>query len=298
MTWTIGSRNVAEPVGATVHGMPMAGGPQIHIDVSLRLVEWPWAERGPISLIPQPGEVIVHTEKCELALGLAIPTSGRVIRPPSHSASETVRFSLFLSTTALSALENARDGGSIKFKVTLAAHVATLMKTSDYPVGIDAAALIESYRFEVPRDDWLAVLRAVGYSETLVTELRLPPEGVDATASSRRRLVQACSARNVGGYGEVMRHCRIALDELKNAGFGGKAPSDVARFLQEKAGTMSPSERLSALQAALQLFLSPAHHANEPGDSYSREDADLSIAMTAALLRLWPMRVGEPPEEG
>jgi hypothetical protein len=109
--------------------------------------------------------------------------------------------------------------------------------------------------------------------------------------------VQAVHARNDGSYAEAMRRCRIALDELKTAGFAGKSPADVARFLQDKAGTMSQHERLSALRLALQLFLSPTHHANAPEDHYTREDAELAIAMTAALLRLAP-QWGPEPKEG
>jgi hypothetical protein len=48
------------------------------------------------------------------------------------------------------------------------------------------------------------------------------------------------------------------------------------------------SERFSALQIAMQLFLSPAHHDSVPDEEFSREDADLAIAITAALLRLAP----------
>jgi hypothetical protein len=76
------------------------------------------------------------------------------------------------------------------------------------------------------------------------------------------------------------------LDELRHAGFGGKAPKAVAAFLKEKAGTLTQSERYSALKLALELYLSPAHHANAPEEHYTREDADLAVAMTAALLRI------------
>lgn len=134
------------------------------------------------------------------------------------------------------------------------------------------------------------------YCDTLVTELRLPTSGPESTARDRQRLAQAVIARNDGGYAEAMRRCRIALDELKSSGFGGKGPTEVARFLQDKAGTMSQSERLSALQLALQLFLSPTHHANAPEEHYTREDAELAIAMTAALLRLAPAIATEPKE--
>jgi hypothetical protein len=59
---------------------------------------------------------------------------------------------------------------------------------------------------------------------------------------------------------------------------------------------MSQVERFSALQLALQVFLSPTHHANAPEEHYTREHAELAIAMTAALLRLAPTTAAEPKE--
>ena len=298
MSWTVGSRIVAEPVGAKVHGASMAGGILLHLDVSFRLVGWPWAERGPISVIPQPSEVVAKLNGRELALGFATPAAASAFRPPDHASDQPVRLTLPLTTHALTSLEAARDGGPLRLAIMLVAHAVSLATYPNFPPGVDTSFLSVNYSFDVPRDVWVAILESVGYAEVLITELRLPPDGVESTALSRKRLAQAAKARHLGSYGEVMRHCRMAIDELRKLGFGGRGPVDVVRFLQDKAGTMSPVERISVLQTAAQLFLSPAHHANEPEDSYSREDADLSIAMTAALLRLWPMRVGEPPEEG
>lgn len=52
-----------------------------------------------------------------------------------------------------------------------------------------------------------------------------------------------------------------------------------------------PSEvtaRAGRGELRLGVFLSPAHHDGVPDEEFSREDADLAIAMTAALLRLAP----------
>jgi len=100
--------------------------------------------------------------------------------------------------------------------------------------------------------------------------------------------VNAVNARNDGRYRNTVQECRIALDAIRTAGFGGRAPDEVAQFLQKNARNLSQAERFSALQIAMQLFLSPAHHDGVPDEEFSREDADLAIAMTAALLRLAP----------
>lgn len=296
MSWQCGQRIVAEPTEASVSGTSIAGGAQVHIDVSFRLVEWPWKANGPISLIPQPSELSARTGRGELRLGFALPEPGSVITPPSHSSTSSVRFTLSLATPALVALEDARNGGALELVMALVAHPFLVAQSQDHPPGINMRPTSDNYAFKVPQEQWLALLKSVGYCNTLVTELRLPTSGPEATAKGRERLAQAVSARNDGGYAEAMRRCRIALDELKNAGFAGKAPAEVARFLQDKAGTMTQAERFSALQLALQLFLSPTHHANAPEEHYTRADAELAIAMTAALLRLAPAHAGEPKE--
>jgi len=291
MTWSVHPQNVAEPTGAVVTGSIVAGGAQVHIDVSFRVIEWPWKERGPVSLVPQPAEITARTQNGELKLGYATPAPGAVLTPPSHSSTNTLRFTLSLSTAALSALEVLRSGGNLEFVTILAAHPFLLFRQPDCAPGIDLRPTTTNYTFPVPKEHWLSLLRTVGFCDTLIAELRLPTAGPDSTAGGRRRLVDAVRARDEGSYAEVLRRCRIALDELKNAGFGGKAPGEVAKFLQDRAGSLSQSERFSALQLALQLFLSPAHHANAPEEHYSRADAELAIAMTATLLRLAPQHL-------
>jgi hypothetical protein len=279
-----------------VSGVGIAGGVHIRINVSLQLVGWSWKEEGPITVIPQPSEVTAKLTGRELALGFAIPAAASAFKPPDHAFEQPLYLTLPLTTQALSELEAARDGGPLELTVALVAHALHLAAYPDFPRGVDASLLLTKYTFEVSRDSWIGVLESVGYADTLITELRLPTDGVEATALSRRRLAEATTARNFGAYADAMRRCRMAVEELEKKGFGGKAPSEVVAFIKGNARKLSTVERLSALQTALELFLSPAHHSNAPEDSYTREDADLSIAMTAALLRLWPMRVDDTPE--
>ena len=297
MSWECGQRIVAEPNGATVSGTSFAGGAQVHIDVAFRLVEWPWKERGPLSLVPQPSEVTARVSRSELRLGFAQPKPGSVLSPAIDSSTGSLRFTLSLTTPALVALEAVRDGGPLELALTLAAYPYVITQHEGYAPGVGIRPTFAKYSFKVPKEQWLALLESVGYCDTLLTELRLPSLGPEATAQGRQRLAQAVQSRNDGGYAEAMRQCRIALDVLKTGGFAGKAPADVDRFLKDKAGTMSQAERFSALHAALQLFLSPTHHANAPDEHYTREEAELAIAMTASLLRLAP-QWGTEPKEG
>ncbi|OQX69579.1 MAG: hypothetical protein B6A08_04470 [Sorangiineae bacterium NIC37A_2] len=290
MSWQVGQRIVADATGATVRGSRIAGGAQLHIDVAFRLVEWPWKENGPISLVPQPSEVKARFARDELNLGFALPNPAQVIVPPRHSSTSSVRFTLSLSTAALVALETARDGRSIELVMTLVAHPFAVGQNPGDAPGIHIVPVGQQYpfQFQVPKEQWLAVLKSVGYCDSILTELRLPAQGPESTTVGRQRVVNAVNARNDGRYRNTVQECRIALDALKTAGFGGRAPDEVAQFLQTNARNLSQAERFSALQIAMQLFLSPAHHDGVPDEEFSREDADLAIAMTAALLRLAP----------
>jgi hypothetical protein len=288
MSWMAGLHIVAEATGATVQGRSIAGGAQLQIDVAFRLVEWPWKESGPISLVPQPSEVTARFARGELNLGFALPNPTSLVSPPSHSSTASVHFMLALSTQALVALETARDGGSIALFMTLVAHPIRLAQHKGYAPGIDVVPTVEQRAFDIPKEQWLAVLKSVGYCDSILTELRLPTNGPATTSEGRQRVVNAVNARNDGRYRNTVQECRIALDALKTAGFGGRAPDEVAQFLQKNARNLSQAERFSALQIAMQLFLSPAHHDGVPDEEFSREDADLAIAMTAALLRLAP----------
>ncbi len=74
MSWHCGQQMVAEPHGATVSGTNMAGGAQVHIDVAFRLVEWPWAGRGPLSLVLPPIEMTARAGRGERRTGVELPT--------------------------------------------------------------------------------------------------------------------------------------------------------------------------------------------------------------------------------
>lgn len=288
MTWQVGQRIVAEAIGVTVRGNSIAGGAQLHIDVAFSVNEWSWEKNGPVSLVPQPSEVTARFPRGELSLGIALPNPTSVLSPASHSSTGHVHFRLLLTTAALVDLEAARDGGSIALFITLVAHPHRLAQHQGCAHGTEVVPTVEQRAFDVPKEQWLAVLKSVGYNHSILTELRLPTSGPESTSVGRQTVVNAVNARNDGRYRNTVQECRIALDALRTAGFGGRAPDEVAQFLQKNARNLSQAERFSALQVAMQLFLSPAHHDGVPDEEFSREDADLAIAMTAALLRLAP----------
>lgn len=290
--WVALQRSVAEPRAARLAAQPMTGGILVSLEVSFHVYEWPWDQFGAVSLVPQPVELKARTSQGECLLGLAIPSSGQVVTPMEHSSTASIRFGIPLSMHAISVLEALRDGGFLEVATDLVAHPHLAHAHSDTPIYPTTTQL----HHEVPREEWLECLRVGGYCETLVSEVKIPDEGPPRTSAARARFCKAVGARDQGEYAETMRRCRIALNELENAGFGGKAPKDVIAFLKDNAGKLTQAERYSALKVAVELYLSPAHHANAPEEHYSRKDADLALAMTANLLELAVSRGGSSDE--
>ncbi len=239
MSWQCGPRIVADPSGATVSGTSMAGGAQVHIDVAFRLVEWPWEEKGPLSLVPQPSEVTARAGRGELRLGVALPTPTSVLSPARHSSTGTVGFTLSLTATALVALETARDGGPLELVITLTAYPFVISRYQGHAPGIGIQPTFDTCAFKVPKEQWLAVLKSVGYCESILAELRLPTSGPESTSVGRQRVVNAVNARNDGRYRNTVQERRIALDALKTVGFGGRAP--------RRSRTVPPEEGAQAV---------------------------------------------------
>lgn len=167
MNWSTQSRQVAEPTGAEVSGISIPGGVMIRLDVTFRTVEWPWEENGPVSLIPQPGPTTARVKKGEFELGFAFPDPRVVLLPPSHSSTASIQFTLVLSHPALRALETARDEGKLELDLMLAAHPLSIYQQAEHAHGIDVRPTSQSYRFQVPLEQWKEILESARYNEEL-----------------------------------------------------------------------------------------------------------------------------------
>lgn len=281
MSWQVGERVVAEATGATVRGSGMAGGASLHIDVALRLVEWPWKENGSVYLVPQLSEVTARLARGELSLGFAQPNPTCIVSPASCSSTGQVQYSLALTTAALVALETARDGGPIAFFMSLVAHPARISQHQGYPASIEVASTIHQRLFDVPKEQWLTVLKSVGYCDAILTELKLPTAGASA-----EHLARAVAARNEGRYSDAIAACRNALEHPK------RPNGEFDRIVNASRTALTDHERFLYLRTVTQIFASPASHG---ATHHEREDAELVIAMTSALVRLAPRWNAEHP---
>ncbi len=274
-----GGRNLVRRATVTVRCRRSIAGPEIQFRISFDLHAWPSAELGTWPVIaPQDAEVYATARGTETFLGYANPLPGEGMSPSDGDSTRELTFALSMTDAALARLEAVRDGGEISFKLMVGAVPVQCREHSRVMRG--------EVRATVPRDEWVSVLRSAGFCETIVIELPVRVGGSTELADSHARVASAMSARDEGRHADAMAKCRAALEALPQGGFGNKAPSTIAQFLQERAGKLTNVERCAALQAALRLFMSPAVHGAVAEDTFAREDSELAIAMTASLVRL------------
>lgn len=167
MTWIAERRVVAEPTGTTVTATAAPGAVLIHFDVAFRTVEWPWEEKGPVSLIPQASKVSIRANKGLVEVGFALPDAGQVVVPASHSSTARIKFTLPLSNEATSAVESTRDQNDLQFVLTLVAHPFWVFHQQGYANGIDVRPAAVEHTVRVAGADWEKMLQQVGFGEEL-----------------------------------------------------------------------------------------------------------------------------------
>lgn len=280
-------RIVARARGLKVRGVPCIGSAELELQLELDVVEWDgWATNQPLDVVPVAAEVSVARGTDLAKLGTAPARPGLRFRPPSHSDSQTVAFALPFASKQVEALEDFRNGEPLRLELT--AHAMF------YVAGAFAGRgrLVET--FTVSRDDWSAVLQAIGYSKHVTVDVPIPSATPAGLAEASARLEDALAARQDGRHGDAVAKARVAIEAIEKAGFGGKAPSDVVTFIKENAKRLSMTERYAAVQAALELFLSPAHHAGTDPDDYTRADSTFAVGVSAAILSLAPRYAPAP----
>ena len=254
-----------------------------------------WANDQSLEIVPRCAEIelVVAGARCKLGQW---PARGRdTLTFASHEADGTLTFIQTLSAAQLQAIEDFR--ASSPFRLELAMHGSAFVAGGHaWRFGVHDA------HFDINRDEWLAALRSSGFTDSLTIEIPVPSDATSTLAGAVAELRRAIEHRHNGHDAETVAACRLVTNALGHAGFGNRAPKEVIAFIKENAGRLSLEERYSVLQAALELFCSPAHH-HPQSDDYRRADATFAVAMSAALVSLAPLRgrpaaqlddVGEP----
>lgn len=190
---------------------------------------------------------------------------------------------LYLQPNQVAALEALRAAGDLTFDL---AFVGT---------GVDGHGdqhLHGKCSIRVPCSEWLRTLRGAGARDVMLLEVPLPlvEDGSDRWKEVASSLRSAEEDYGNGNYRGCIAACRIAIDQL-----GGllevKWGRALSRLAEDRAGTMTKTERQKAVYAALRHYPHAAHHASDDGaeNSYSRAEAEFTLSAAVAAVRLAQM---------
>lgn len=236
-----------------------------------------------------PQEAIVRLgrqrDSLQTFVGAFRAPQGHAIRPAFHthkSDSTQVSFRRLLSPIEMAAIEEWRDGADLKVQVNITGF------------GRRGGQVTWSYFRQhdeiIPRSKWIDTLGTAKF----IDKVHL---AVAVTADKRikegaKYLRDAINHHARGDYSNVAQTCRKAVEEIGLAGFGAKPPAEVKKFLKHQdPTTYSLEERAAIVQTAALLYLHSGVHAGEEERRWRRTDAELALALAAALLQVAPARL-------
>lgn len=295
--WLIDTGNgrrvvVAKVTHADVEIVQAVDGVDLHLNLRFMTMGWDgWSIGKRLDLVPTAATMKIHTSQGEHNIGTFVADPRCAFSPPSHAHDDhRVRYSLRIARRALHRFEEARDGSDLTFEIW--AHTLGF-------IGGALTAPVTSLRHTWTMNNaaWRSIVGRIGLQTSVDVEVRVPDD--DEFPELARALIHlqgALARRASGEHASAMADCRLALDELPLAGFGGRAPKEVLAFLQQNAGRLSMSERFAVVRAALVIALSPSHHGGELRDELDRFDSQFAVATVSAFLGWAPHRAKKANE--
>lgn len=272
ITWK--SRIVADATFRGVHGFQAAGSYLLRLSVGFAVANWPQDELMPTVLLTAAA-VQVQRGGQALLLGHAMPETPVPFTVGAYSQQTAILYELLLSPAAIEAVERLRGGECIQFRLKIQAHLTR---------GAETLATSDEVLCSVPQSDWIAVLEQIGYRETLLLELPIP-QG-DEESVPQRHLKAARSHMLRGHYEDAVASCRKALEGWTTQRAEAAAVKKARDTKRNDARSLTLYERELLVRDAAANFSDLAHHADEVANAerYSREDAAMMVAITAAIL--------------
>ncbi len=236
-------------------------------------------ERGELKITTKEGSHPLY-----LYVGYFIPEK----RTHTLSSGDSVTICMYadLDHYRLARIEKIREGGDIKGYVVL--YVTIKMETE---VRFEHSWV----QIRIPKSDWVEeFLPQLKYKEVFLVEMpKLErPELSDAIT----KINEAWRMYSMGEYDKVLVECRKALESLettiKNMGFQVKSEEEgKEKTVPDWGGALGHKEMGELIKVIVQKlfgFLAPAAHA---GKSINREDAELAIMFTYALINFFAKKL-------
>jgi len=267
------SRIIADVSFKGLYGRPVMGGYSLRFSIGFEVTNWTEDQDYPTpSLAHAPVNLAIGANNF---LGYAVPEAVIPFRASPYSSSTALLFDLVLNASAMEAIEAARNGGDIAFKIQLVGSISRT--TGNQP-------LRDEVTCRVAQSEWLRVLRECNYGRCLLYEIPVTPAG-NEDSSLIDELARARHHFSLGHYRETVACCRLVLESLTQQ--LDQVP-DLKRAAAIQGGdkrSMTIIERELFMRQAAIHFAHPAHHPGQDYDaSFDRADAQMLLGITASLV--------------
>jgi hypothetical protein len=198
-----------------------------------------------------------------------------------HARREGLSFFADLSSEQLEALERARDGRSLIFRLDIHALVQSSAR------GVQRGFLQITY--EANLSAWSKVLKDLGHMEHLVLAIELPLKGVpEKLRSAVQEIRTAYDDLIAGRYDSVIARVRILMDAIDSVLAAEQTRSALIQAFanRDSREEMSKSQRADLVRTALRHYTHLAHHVDAQGSpgTFNRHDAMFVLAGAASAL--------------
>jgi hypothetical protein len=200
---------------------------------------------------------------------------------PGIAIEQLLMYHLTLQADQLLALEQLRQGGGVRFAFELRGN-------SYGPYGI--RQIDSSLTAVVTQSDWVRILRDANAKEILLVGVEIPMHTASSTVADAFQYVRRAHEFLLRGEdNSAVAECRRALERVwKSRGVeeSARTARKALSANMETRQAMSKRDRQLALGEALINLAHPAHHVQGAGNGqdFSRADAALAVASTAALI--------------
>jgi hypothetical protein len=273
-------RNVAKPTSATLRGLRRPTGSELEITLKFDTFAWEDWESHRIDVVPVAAMVTLHAAaQRNASLGWCYACPDHILSPCKNDHHGEVKFAVSLTMPQIEELETLRSGGEFLLEMNVAVHVLITGDTSSFE-----ATTVWAPSRPIPDKEWTQALRDMGFIDHVWIDVPLPKGGGPGGAADRLRDAQA--ERTRGRSDVAVSACRLAIEAVKQGGFGARVPQEVHKFIMDNARSLTKRERVAVVRAAVELLLHPAHHADSKPDDFSRKDATASVALVASVISL------------
>lgn len=237
-----------------------------------------FAQQGdPLWLRLHGARVSMTTQAGRMELGTARPLVPHLIKQSVHPSFFQFELLLPLPHLALSALEDLRNGGEVAFEFAFQGVSGRGGATND-------ALENQTARVAVSQSDWIQKLNSAKARHIVLLEVAM--SATEAPPHRRAAVEHLRSAESkfmAGLYTDCVSECRKGIETLKHS----RGKFEWAKLQNaDSRRAMDKDDRLGALAAVMHHFAHPSAHSESVGGvtNYSRSDARLALAVTAALL--------------